>query len=617
MLVLISVKLAYLQIFKYGEIGARAIESWQRSFPLEASRGNIYDRNGDIIASSLPTMSLAIIPYQVKDKESLSISLSSVLNSDANTIFEKINKRISIVRLSPMGRKLTMEQASKIHDMNLDGVYLLQDSLRYYPYGSLLAHTLGFVGIDNQGLSGIELYYEEYLKGINGNLNYILDAKGGLVDGYSSEIVMPAQGMSITLTIDLTIQKIVERVLYNAYLKYTPDSAYVIAMNPNTGEILAISSYPTFDPNNYQDYDASIYNHNLPIWSSYEPGSTFKPMIFAAGLNEGLFDPYKSTYYDRGYVKVAGATIKSWKKGGHGLQTFVELLQNSSNPGMVEISSRLGNDRMYEYIKSFGFGQKTGVDLIGESKGIMFSKDAYGVVEQATTSFGQGLSVTMIQLATAFSSLINGGYLMKPYITKSINYSGTNEVIVENAPTIVRQVIKKETSDLMRDALARVVSFGGGRPFYIDGYNVMGKTGTAQKVDSNTGAYKDGEYILSVISAAPYDNPEIVLYVALDAPKSTIQYGGPTVGPLVKEMLSEILPYLNVKKTNNLYDRTYTWMDTKTTVVPNYIGLDKSKVRSSVLKFEFMGEGAKVIDQLPKYGEMVEEGGTVMIMLGK
>lgn len=205
---------------------------------------------------------------------------------------------------------------------------------------------------------------------------------------------------------------------------------------------------------------------------------------------------------------------------------------------------------------------------------------------------------------------------MKPYITKSINYSGTNEVIVENTPTIVRQVIKKETSDLMRDALARVVAFGGGRPFYIDGYNVMGKTGTAQKVDSNTGAYKNGEYILSVISAAPYDNPSIVLYVALDAPKSTIQYGGPTVGPLVKEMLSEILPYMEVKKTKNMYDRTYTWMDTKTTVVPNYIGLDKGKVRSSVLKFEFIGEGIKVIDQLPKYGEMVEEGSTVMLLLG-
>ena len=205
---------------------------------------------------------------------------------------------------------------------------------------------------------------------------------------------------------------------------------------------------------------------------------------------------------------------------------------------------------------------------------------------------------------------------MQPYITKSINYSGTNEVIVENTPKVVRQVIKKETSDIMRDALARVVALGGGRTFYIDGYNVMGKTGTAQKVDSNTGAYKDGEYILSVISAAPYDNPSIVLYVALDAPKSTIQYGGPTVGPIIKEMLMEILPYMNVKKTSNLYQRTYTWMDTKTTIVPNYAGLDKGRVKSSTLKFEFVGEGNKVIDQYPEYGEIVEEGSTVMILLG-
>lgn len=390
MLVFVSVKLVYLQVIQYGNIGAKAIESWQRSFPIEASRGNIYDRNGEVIASSLPTMSVAIIPYQVKDMEDVAYKLSGILNGEKEIIYNKINKRISIVRLSPMGRQITMNQASRIHDLNLAGVYLIQDSLRYYPYGTLLAHTLGFVGIDNQGLSGIELYYEGYLKGKKGALNYILDAKGGMLDGYSSEMVMPASGMSITLTIDLTIQKIVERVLYNAYLKYTPDSGYAIAMNPNTGEILAISSFPTFDPNNYKEYDSSIYNHNLPIWANYEPGSTFKPMIFAAGLNEGLFNMYRDTYYDKGYVNVAGATIKSWKKGGHGLQTYVELLQNSSNPGMVEISNKLGNDRMYEYIKSFGFGEKTGVDLIGESKGIVFKKENYGVVEQATTSFGHG-----------------------------------------------------------------------------------------------------------------------------------------------------------------------------------------------------------------------------------
>ena len=390
MLVLVSVKLAYLQVIQYGNIGAKAVESWQRSFPIEASRGNIYDRNGEVIASSIPTMSVAIIPYQMDNTKKVSASLANILNSDEETIYKKINKKVSIVRLSPMGRQISMDQASRIHGLNLNGVYLIQDSLRYYPYGTLLAHTLGFVGIDNQGLSGIELFYEEYLKGKNGALNYILDAKGGILDGYSSEMVMPASGMSISLTVDLTIQKIVERVLYNAYLKYTPESAYAIAMNPNTGEILAISSYPTFDPNNYQDYDSSIYNHNLPIWANYEPGSTFKPMIFAAGLNEGLFNMYKDTYYDKGYVNVGGATIKSWKKGGHGLQTYVELLQNSSNPGMVEISNRLGNDKMYEYIKLFGFGQKTGVDLIGESSGIIFKKENYGIVEQATSSFGHG-----------------------------------------------------------------------------------------------------------------------------------------------------------------------------------------------------------------------------------
>ena len=322
----------------------------------------------------------------------------------------------------------------------------------------------------------------------------------------------------------------------------------------------------------------------------------------------------KDYYYDKGYEIVGGVRIKSWKKGGHGLQTFLEVLQNSSNPGFVEIARRMGKDRLYTYYQKFGVGQKTGVDISGENKGIMFNYDKYGVLEQATSSFGQGVSLTAIQLVNMFSATINGGYLYTPHIAKYLSTSQTGEIVYTFPSTPKRQVISNETSALMRRALECVVALGSGRKAYVDGYRIGGKTGTAQIAEN--GVYQDGRYVLSFIAGAPMDDPKIVVYFAMREPKNTIQYGGTTIGPIIGSIMQEALPLLNVTKRESPIQREYTWMDTKSYEVPNFIGLDKSKVKSQYFKFAYFNEGSKVIDQMPKQGEMLKEGSTIMIMLG-
>ncbi len=614
-LVLVGTKLSYETIIRNEILEAKANDLWERSFPLVAPRGLILDRNNNALAINNPTYSVAVIPFQVVDKENAARLIAPILDTKEEVIYEKISKKASIIRLHPEGRRISLAEASKINDLHLEGVYLINDNERFYPYGESMASLLGFVGIDNQGLAGIESYYDKYLTGVDGTLNYLTDAKGGLFENKSSRIVAPLDGLNLNLTLDIEIQNVLEREMSNAWIKYNPKEIIALAIDPNNGEILGIGNRPTYNNNNYQDYDQEVYNRTLAVFSSFEPGSTFKAITFASALDAGVIDMDNDYYYDKGYEIVAGVRIKSWKKGGHGLQTFLEVLQNSSNPGFVEISRRLGKDRLYAYYKKFGVGEKTGVDISGENKGIMFSYDKYGPLEQATSSFGQGVSLTAIQLATMFSATINGGYLYTPHIAKSIYTSQTNEIVYTFPSTPKRQVISKEASDKMRRALECVVALGSGRKAYVDGYRVGGKTGTAQIAEN--GVYQDGRYVLSFIAAAPMDDPKVVIYFAMREPKNTIQYGGTTVGPIMGSILREVLPILKVEKRESPINREYNWDDVKSYEVENYIGLEKNKVKSKYFKFAYFGEGNKVIDQLPKEGELLKEGSTIMIMLGE
>ncbi len=615
-LIVISIilKIGYIQIIDRVNIYNKAVELWQRSFPVEANRGLILDSDNNVLATNLTTASLVVVPSQIKDIEMTAQKISEILNVDTKVMQEKLSKKVSIQRIQPEGRQLDDEVAAKIDRLKLPGVYLIKDTKRYYPKDNYLGQTLGFVGIDNQGLLGLELKYDEYLNGNNGSIDYFMDAKSNPLTLYPSVYSAPTTGFDLQLTIDGDIQDIVERELNNAYDTYNPDGIWALAMDPNTGKILAMACKPDFNPNDYKSADKDVYNHNIPIWKTYEPGSTFKIITFSSALNENLFDMDKDTYFDKGYEIVGGARIKSWKKGGHGLQTFREVLQNSSNPGFVEIGRRLGKDKLYEYVKKFGLTEKTGIDLPGESKGIMFDYDVFNELEQATVAFGQGISVTPMQLVRAVCACVNGGTLYKPYLVDKIIDNYSDDIIYEKKPEALRKVISEDTSKKVRDALETVVTDGGGKNAYIDGYRIGGKTGTAQKAVN--GSYVDGGYILSFIGIAPIDDPKIVLYVAMDNPKNCVQYGGTTVAPIARKMLVDILPSMGIEKVSSQRQKAYTFMDTKSVKIENYIGKSKKEVSNPELKFKFIGEGDKVIDQLPRVGEYVEAGSTVVIMLG-
>ncbi len=396
--IIVILKVFYIQVFQYDKLNDLASDLWSRNLPIEADRGKIYDRNGIVLADNVTTTSLVLIPNQIKNKEEVTEKLASILNVSYDTMKEHVYKNTSIERVHPFGRRLDYSVAEQIEELNFEGVYLVRESKRSYPYGSMLSHTLGFVGIDNQGLSGIELEYDDYLTGEYGAIKYFSDAKGNKLK-LSQVYEAPSNGVNVTLTIDQKIQASVERELDNVVTKYNPETALAIAMDPNTGEILAISSRPNFDAVNYQNYTQEVLNRNLPIWATYEPGSTFKIITLSAALNEGLVDLDKDTFYDSGSVQVANAKIKCWKAGGHGSQTFLQVVENSCNPGFVELGNRLGKETLFDYIDKFGFGEKTGIDLNGEAEGIIFDLEDVGPVELATTAFGQGVSVTPIQLS--------------------------------------------------------------------------------------------------------------------------------------------------------------------------------------------------------------------------
>ena len=393
----IILRVFYIQVFDYQKLNKKASDLWSRNLPIKADRGLIYDRNGVVLADNETTTSLVVIPNQIKNKKETATKLAEILNVSYETMYKHINKNTSIERVHPEGRRLSYEIADKIKALKLDGVYLVKESKRIYPFDTSMAHTLGFVGIDNQGLSGIELTYDKYLTGKDGAIKYFSDAKGNKL-ALSEVYEQPQDGMNITLTINNEIQTSLERELNNAVTKYNPDRAIGLVMDPNNGEILAISARPNFSPVNYQDYSIEQINQNLPIWATYEPGSTFKIITLAAALEEGKVDLEKDTYYDKGSIKVENATIHCWKHGGHGKETFMQVVENSCNPGFVILGQRLGTNTLFNYIDKFGFGHKTGIDLNGEATGIIFKKENVGPVELATTAFGQGVSVTPIHL---------------------------------------------------------------------------------------------------------------------------------------------------------------------------------------------------------------------------
>ncbi len=607
-------KVFYIQVFQYNKLNKLASDLWSRNLPIKANRGRILDRNGKVLADNITTTSLYLVPNQIKNKEEVAKKLSDILNVSYEDMLSHVGKKTSLERVHPEGRQLSFEIADKINELHYDGVYLLKEAKRYYPYGNLLAQTLGFVGIDNQGLSGLELKYNDYLTGIDGSIKYYSDAKGNRLER-AEEYKDSTSGFDISLTIDLDLQQAVERELDNVILKYNADNALAIAMNPKSGEILAMSSRPNFNPNNYKNTSTEILNRNLPIWMTYEPGSTMKITTLAASLNEGIVNLFTDMFYDKGSIDVDGAKLHCWKAGGHGHETYLQVVENSCNPGFVNLGLKLGKEKLFDYIKRFGFGEKTGVDLIGEENGILFDLEKIGNVELATTAFGQGISVTPIQQVRGVSAAVNGGTLYRPYILKSIYDSNTKSIILENKSEEIRKVISEETSKMVRFALESVVANGTGRNAYIENYRVGGKTGTAQKVSN--GHYMSGNYIVSFIGFMPSDDPEIVLYVAVDNPKGVVQYGGTVAAPVAKAILESYISIKKLEPSGEVMPKVYNWMDVKYSMLPNVVGksVEEAKKILKGYKIEYSNEGSKVLYQSPSAGLYVEDNSTVKLML--
>jgi len=616
LLVIVVVRLGYVQFVMGDDLTGQANNLWTRDIIFEAERGNILDSDGEVLAENVTAPSVVAIPRQIENPEETAGKLASILEVSEEKILASLTKNESSVSFRPEGIKISEEQEEAIRALNLDGIYLAKDSKRHYPFGDDLSHVLGFTGIDNQGLMGLELSYEEMLSGTEGSLSFYSDAKGRRLDSLADIYTPPKDGLNLKTTINSKVQTIMERELDAVVSKYDPDGALAIAVNPKTGGVLGMSTRPNFHPENYQEVDASIFGRNLPIWSTYEPGSTFKIITLAAALEEGVVDLEEDHFHDDGDISVGGTTIHCWKSGGHGHQSYLEVVQNSCNPGFVNLGQLLGTEKLFSYIDAFGFGKKTGIDLQGEGNGILFNPENVGPVELATTAFGQGVSVTPIQQVMAVAAAVNGGYLYEPYIASEWIDPITGDTVEKVDPNLKERVISAQTSEEIRYALESVVAQGTGRPAYVDGYRVGGKTGTAQKVGPN-GGYLENNYIVSFIGFAPADDPEIVVYVAVDNPKNTIQFGGVVAAPIVGTIIGDSLRAMGVEPREDGLAKEYQWPEEPKVEVPDMIGQSTQELTEYLLNLsiEASGEGKYIADQSPKPGTMLEPGSTVRIYL--
>ncbi|MEW9698101.1 stage V sporulation protein D [Paenibacillus sp. SI8] len=608
-------RLAYVQLWIGQDLADKAENSWRRDIDFAAKRGEIQDRNGVTLTYNVSTPSVMAIPVQITDPRLTASKLAEVLQGNEDEIYKQITKKTRINNVKPTGRKITLEKAQQIRELKLPGIVIAEDNKRFYPFGTLAAHVLGFTNTYNEGLTGVEAKYDKYLQGVKGSISYMADAAGRQLKGTTDEYAEPKDGLNLQLTIDSHLQSVLERELDQAMVQYQAQNVLAIMMDPNNGEILAMGSRPTYEPGNYNNYSTETYNRNLPIWKTYEPGSTFKIITLAAALEEKKVDLKNEQFFDPGFIEVGGARLRCWKRGGHGSETMLQVVENSCNPGFVVMGQRLGKEKLFDYISKFGFGKKTGIDLGGEENGIMFKPSQVGPVELATTAFGQGVSVTPIQQITAVSAAVNGGRLFKPHVAKSFANPESGELVNVVEPELVRNVISEDTSKQVREALESVVAKGTGRNAFIDGYRVGGKTGTAQKVIN--GRYSPDEHIVSFVGFAPADNPKIVVYAAVDDPKG-IQFGGLIAAPLVKNMMTDALRYMKVEPNKQQLDKDYRYGETPVVEVPNLVGASVDDILEDLnmnFKLAKSGNGKYVISQAPKAGTRVDQGSTIRIFL--
>lgn len=635
--VLLLVRVAWIQFVSSDELKKKAYIQQTKSRELTPNRGTIYDRNGNELAVSASVEKVSVSPMDIKDsvknstttveqrQEIIANKLSEILSMNKDGIMKKLTTKS---RYEIIQRQISKETGDKIRawvkENNISGIYVDEDTKRFYPNNNLAAHVIGFTGIDNQGLSGIELTMDKYLRGTPGRILGEVDA-GGRDLQFKNEDRIPAKdGMSVVLTIDETIQHIAEKIIDKAIAdNKVANGAMAIVLDPRNGEILAMVSKPDFDLNNPKGaplgVDPSTWTGNTSaeikklsetVWrnkavtDTYEPGSTFKAITSAAALEENVIQP-NSRVTDR-TVTVGGWNINCWKPNAHLDETFTEGVYNSCNPVFVRVAQSMGVSTFYKYVKAFGFYNKTGIQLPGEANSIIHTKPTE--VDMAAASFGQRFQITPIQLITAYAAVANGGKLLKPTLVKEVRDSEGN-VVMKSEPEVVRNVISKKTSDTLKQILEGVVSDGTGKNAYVKGFRLAGKTGTSETIDP-------GRYIASFSAFAPADNPVINVLIALDNPQVYPHTGGMIGAPVAGEIAEEVLSYLNV-------ERRYTDMDKEMmmqeVIVPDVRGKnveDARKIMKDIgleIKLETKGDSDIVQDQIPKPNATVPQKSVILL----
>ncbi|MBI6042801.1 stage V sporulation protein D [Clostridium perfringens] len=632
----LSGRLLYISIFRSKDYKAMAEEQWTNEIQIDARRGRILDRNNRELAVTANVfrvdLDLITLRKYIDKKDTDNIEIAKLLAEALEMDEEKVLSRIELTYPSgnpansaTLIRRIEKEKADKVKELDINGVIVSEDTKRYYPNGDFLSHTLGTTNADGEGLSGLELYYNEELMGIPGVR--VSEVSGNSTSNPYSEtsFTPPVDGKDMTLTIDENIQYFVEKVAEDALNKHNADSVSIAVMNPNNGEILGMVNKPGFNPNNpYEgsesfkgkDESAKLQNmwRNTIVSDSFEPGSIFKIITSIAAIEENIAGK-DEVYYCDGSLNVAGKNIKCWKSGGHGVQNFNQTLENSCNVAFMEMGAKLGAEKLNEYIKLFGVGTQSGIDLPGEATGIVKNVEDISAVDLATISFGQTNTMNGIQFMTALNAVANGGDLIQPHIMKELSHkddNGTKIIDEVFVPKIQENIVDEKSTMRVKEALESTVSNGSSKDAGIEGIKVAGKTGTAEKVDPETGTYGAG-YIASFAGFAPYDNPQVSLIVIIDNPKNGEHFGGIVAAPFAGELFNNIFNYISLNEGQ---------LDAKdeSVIIPDLRGDKVTSAEKTLnelgINCVIEGDGTFVTSVTPIPGYKVKKGDSITLYAG-
>ena len=635
---ILILRLSYIMIVKRDEYSSRAEEQWTSEVSIDARRGRILDRNGVELAVSANVyrvdFDLNSVRQYLKNNSltnaDIAGKIADAVGIEENKVMEKLKTKLASganAGSATLIRRIEKESADKVNNLNIDGVIVSPDTKRYYPKGEFLAHVLGSTNVDGQGLTGVELQYNEYLSGVPGVRISEIERNEENLSYTISNFTEPIDGKDVTLTTDSKIQAIAEKVAEKGLVDNQAKRVSIMVMNPNNGEILAMVNKPDFDPNNafdgFEDFSGETDGEKLQkMWrnslvnDTFEPGSIFKVVTMVTALEEGIASE-SDTFECGGSLQVGSHTIKCWKTSGHGSQILPQILQNSCNVGFMKLGEKIGKETLNEYIKKLGFGKTTGIDLPGEASGIVKKTESITESDLATISFGQTNTVTAIQYMQAFNALANGGSLIQPHILKEVShYDNTGTKIVDETfePVISKNVLSAESTATLRDYLERTVNEGGSNKSYIEGYHIGGKTGTAQKVNSVTGGYESGKYISSMAAMAPIDSPEITAFISIDEPSNGAYYAGVVTAPLMKILLTDIFNYMDSE-----FSEDYNAV-ARDILIPEIRGKsieEAKKILKDVnLEYNIEGSGEIVTNTQPYPGYTVKEGTKITIYTG-